>query len=45
MKMDLQTVGFNAEQDLLDYTRQKTEGLYKYYDQDSGLRSVPEAYQ
>ena len=34
--MDLQTVGFNAEQDLLDYTRQKTEGLYKYYDQIVG---------
>lgn len=36
MKMDLQTVGFNAEQALLDYTRQKTEGLIKYYDQIVG---------
>lgn len=36
MKMDLQTVGFNAEQDLLDYTREKTEGLVKYYDQIVG---------
>jgi putative sigma-54 modulation protein len=36
MKMDLQTVGFNAEQDLLDYTREKTEGLMKYYDQIVG---------
>lgn len=34
--MDLQTVGFNAEQDLLDYTREKTEGLVKYYDQIVG---------
>ena len=34
--MDLQTVGFNAEEALLDYTREKTEGLMKYYDQIVG---------
>ena len=33
MKMDLQTVGFNAEEALLEYTREKTESLSKYYDQ------------
>ncbi len=36
MKMDLQTVGFNAEDTLREYARQKTEGLYKYYDQIVG---------
>jgi putative sigma-54 modulation protein len=36
MKMDLQTVGFTAEEALLDYTREKTEGLAKYYDQIVG---------
>lgn len=36
MKMDLQTVGFNATEELLAYTREKTEGLYKYYDQIVG---------
>lgn len=34
--MDLQTVGFHAEQELTDYATQKTEGLYKYYDQIVG---------
>lgn len=36
MKMDLQTVGFNAEESLTDYAREKTEGLYKYYDRIVG---------
>lgn len=36
MKMDLQTVGFNATDELVAYTREKTEGLYKYYDQIVG---------
>lgn len=34
--MDLQTVGFNAEEALLQYTREKTESLVKYYDQIVG---------
>ncbi len=34
--MDLQTVGFHAEQALIDYTHLKTEGLMKYYDQIVG---------
>ena len=34
--MDLQTVGFNAEEALLEYAREKTEGLIKYYDQIVG---------
>lgn len=36
MKMDLQTVGFNATDELLQYTREKVEGLQKYYDQIVG---------
>jgi putative sigma-54 modulation protein len=36
MKMDLQTVGFNATDELTTYVREKTEGLYKYYDQIVG---------
>lgn len=36
MKWDLQTVGFNASDELLSYTREKTEGLTKYYDQIVG---------
>lgn len=36
MKMDLQTVGFNAQEELVNYAREKTEGLYKYYDQIVG---------
>ncbi len=36
MKMDLQTVGFHAEDDLVQYAREKTENLQKYYDQIVG---------
>ncbi len=36
MKMDLQTVGFNADVTLTDYARAKTESLYKFYDQIVG---------
>ncbi len=36
MKMDLQTVGFHATEDLTNYARQKAEGLTKYYDQIVG---------
>ncbi len=36
MKWDIQTVGFNASDDLIAYTREKTEGLSKYYDQMIG---------
>lgn len=36
MKMDIQTVGFNADVTLTDYARQKTEGLVKYYDKIVG---------
>ncbi len=36
MKMDLQTVGFTADQTLVDYVTEKTEGLYKYYDKIVG---------
>ncbi len=36
MKWDLQTVGFNASDELINYTREKTEGLTKYYDQIVG---------
>lgn len=36
MKMDLQTVGFNADSTLTDYAREKTEGLTKFYDQIVG---------
>jgi len=36
MKMDLQTVGFHATDDLVKYTTEKVEGLQKYYDQIVG---------
>lgn len=36
MKMDLQTVGFNADESLTEYARTKTESLYKYFDQIVG---------
>lgn len=36
MKMDIQTVGFHADATLTEYARQKTEGLYKYYDRIVG---------
>jgi ribosomal subunit interface protein len=36
MKWDFQTVGFNAKDELVDFTREKTEGLLKYYDQIVG---------
>jgi putative sigma-54 modulation protein len=36
MKWDFQTVGFSATDELVDYTREKTEGLLKFYDQIVG---------
>jgi putative sigma-54 modulation protein len=36
MKWDFQTVGFNATDELVSYTREKTEGLSKFYDQIVG---------
>lgn len=36
MKWDFQTVGFNAQDELVEYTKSKTEGLYKFYDQIVG---------
>lgn len=36
MKWDFQTVGFNATEELVNYTREKTEGLTKFYDQMVG---------
>ncbi|PTM04586.1 MAG: ribosome-associated translation inhibitor RaiA [Bacteroidetes bacterium] len=36
MKWDFQTVGFSATDELVDYTREKTEGLLKFWDQIVG---------
>ncbi len=36
MKWDIQTVGFNAQDELVDYVKTKTEGLQKFYDQIVG---------
>lgn len=32
MKWDIQTVGFNADSSLTDYTKEKVSGLQKYMD-------------
>jgi len=36
MKMDIQTVGFNADSSLTEYAQSKTEGLMKYFDRIVG---------
>lgn len=36
MKWDIQTVGFNATDELVSYAKQKTEGLVKFNDQIVG---------
>ena len=36
MKMDIQTVGFNAQDTLVDFAREKTEGLSKFFDRIVG---------
>lgn len=36
MKWDFQTVGFSAQDELVEYTKGKTEGLSKFYDQIVG---------
>lgn len=36
MKWDFQAVGFNATDELVTFTKDKTEGLLKYYDQIVG---------
>jgi putative sigma-54 modulation protein len=36
MKMDFQTVGFNAQDALVDHTTEKTESLARYYDRIVG---------
>lgn len=36
MKMDFQTVGFKAQDELVEYTRDKVEGLSKYFDRIVG---------
>ncbi len=36
MKMDIQTVGFNAQAELTDFAKEKTEKLSHYFDQIVG---------
>lgn len=36
MKWDIQTVGFSATDELVDYAKQKTEGLMRFNDQIVG---------
>lgn len=36
MKMDFQTVGFKAQDELVEYTQEKVEGLSKYFDRIVG---------
>lgn len=36
MKWDIQTVGFSATEELVNYTKNKIEGLQKFYDQIVG---------
>lgn len=36
MKMDFQTVGFNAQEELVQYTTEKTESLSHYFDRIVG---------
>lgn len=36
MKWDIQTVGFKATDELVQYAKQKTEGLFKFNDQIVG---------
>ena len=46
MKIDIQTVGFDAEQDLLDFTNEKINKLEKFFENITGidvyLKSVPD---
>ena len=37
MKIDIQTVGFSAREDLLEYAQKKIDGLTKYYDRITGV--------
>ncbi len=37
MKIDIQTVGFNAREDLLASAKQKIDGLTKFYERITGV--------
>jgi putative sigma-54 modulation protein len=36
MKWDIQTIGFNATEELVEHAKTKTQGLQKFYDQIVG---------